>query len=359
MCAAIQSCLTAAAAQGKTVWFPAGTYYQSANFTLNGITVRGAGMWYTNLISTVAGSTFAGNIGFVLTGTGATVSDLHIESAVHTTRSTLGGKPFTLTNPCTNWTVQNVWITHTCTGFWMSGGVNGVIRGCRVRFTYADAININNTNSGPYAATNTLVELNHVRGSGDDGIAILSGTAATAMSTNNTIRFNTVAATWWGHNCDIAGGTGHVISDNYLADNAQFGCLTINLPGSFPMYPLTNTTISRNTIVRGGGNAYGQRRGAIWVFPGNQTISGVAFRDNVITGAIFRGIHLVGTSNQQLTFERNSVDHPGEIGILIESQAVGSGVFTSNTVRNLNSGFAAFTNSSANYAATLTGNSWQ
>ena len=232
--------------------------------------------------------------------------------------------------------------------------MNGTVRGCRVHFTYADGINLNRGSS------NNLVELNHVRGSGDDGMAILSETASTpTISTNNTLRFNTVSATWWGHNCDLAGGGGHVIEDNYLADNWRFGCFTINLPSAFPMYTVTSAIVERNTILRGGGNFSGQKRGGVWIFPGNQTISGVVIRDNEIRDSIFRGIHIVGTENQELTFERNLVDRPGEAGILIEAQAVGSGTFNNNIVSNLNSGFAAFTNSSANYVATLNGNSWQ
>ena len=354
--AAIASCITAAKTAGKSVFIPVGTYYQNANFTLDGVTVRGAGMWHTQLVGTVMGTSFAGNIGFVLKGSGATVSDMAIDSDAHTYRST-GGKPFTATyDNCTNWRVENVWITHTNVGFWLSRAVGGVIRGCRVRLTYADSININRGSS------NIVIEHNHVRGSGDDGIAILSETGASNpyISTNNTIRFNTVIATWWGHNCDLAGGGGHVIEDNYLADNVGTGCFTINLPSSFLMYPVTGAMIRRNTFVRGGGNyGSGQKRGAVWIYPGSTTISGVTFRDNEIRDAIFRGIHIVGSQSQSITFERNVIDHPGEDAIRIQTEANGAGIFTGNVVRNLNAGFSQFSNSGGtDYSVTLNGNSW-
>lgn len=354
--AAIQSCITAAKAQGKTVWMPAGTYYQTANFTLDGVAVQGAGMWFTNLVSTVAGTSFAGNVGFVLKGTGPRVSDMSITSTAHTTRGTTGGISITGTfNGLSGWTVENVWITHGEVGFWMSGVTGGTVRGCRVRNTYADAININRGSSS------NLVEHNHVRGCGDDGLAILSETANTpAISTGNTLRFNTVIANWWGHNCDLAGGGGHVIEDNWLADNAQVGCFTINLPSAYPMYAVTSAIIRRNTILRGGGNAYSQKRGAMWIFPGSTTIGGVFIRDNDIRDSIFRGIHLAGTQSQAITFERNVIDHPGENGVQVLFGVIGTGVFNGNIVRNLNATFVQFSNSAASpgYTVTLNGNTW-
>ena len=353
--AAIQSCITAAKAQGKIVWMPAGTFYHTAKFTLDGVAVQGAGMWHTSLISTSAGSSFGGNIGFHLTGAGPRVSDLFITSTAHTTRNTAGGKPLTSSyNTLSSWKVENVWITHTNVGFWMSGAMNGTVRSCRVRLTYADGINLNRGASG------NLVEHNHVRGLGDDGLALLSETDFTpTVSTNNTLRFNTVTAIWWGHNCDLAGGGGHLIEDNYLADNWGFGGFTINLPSAYPMYAVTNAIIRRNTILRGGGNAYGQKRGAIWIFPGNQTISGVFIRDNDIRDSVFRGVHLRGSQSQAITWERNVIDRPGEHGIEIPSDVLGSGVFTNNIVRNLNGGFVQFNNNGgADYSVTLSGNSW-
>jgi hypothetical protein len=358
---AIQNCITAAKAQGKSVWIPTGIYYQSANFTLNGVTVNGAGMWYTQLVGTQEGAdTFAGKIGFVLTGSGSTVTDMAIDDDAHVTRSASpgGGKPFTRGGTCTNWRVENVWITHTMCGFWMSGVTNGIVRGCRVRNTYADAINLNSGTS------NTLVENNHVRGSGDDGVAILSENSVSTISTGNTLRFNTVCATWWGHNCDLAGGGGHIIEDNYWADNADLGCFTINLPGSFPMHAITGATIRRNTILRGGGNLAGQKRGAAWLSAGSTTVSGVTFSDNLIQNSIFRGIHVTGSQSQQITFLRNIIDNPGspgvsnEAGVWIDSTATGTGTFTNNTVSNLTSGVTAFKNNSSTYTATQSGNSW-
>lgn len=347
--AAIQSCITAAKEQAKIVWMPAGRYYQTASFKLDGMTVRGAGMWHTSLISTVEGTTFAGNVGFVLAGSGSKVSDLFIESAAHTARTT-GGKPFA--GAATNWTVENVWITHTIVGFW-AGAEGSTVRGCRIRSTYADGINLHR------GAKNNIVEHNHIRGTGDDGLAVFSEKVA-AVCTNNILRFNTVIAPWWGHNCAIWGGDQTIVSDNYLADNAGSGNFAVNLSGEHPVHPVTDSNIIRNTFVRGGGCDFNQKRGAVWLFPNIAAITNLRIAENDILDPIFRGIDVVGAGSQAVTFERNMIDHPGEAGIYIGAQANGSGAFNSNTVRKLNSRFSAFENSGgADYTATLTRNSWR
>ncbi len=348
---AITNCINAAKAAHKTVWIPAGTYYQSDRFTLDGVTLRGAGMWRTELICTTEGNNWFGKIGFQLNGENPQVCDLYLDSEAHTSRSD-GGKGFT--GSANNWRIQNVWVTHTLCGLWFDGS-NGIMSGCRIHSTYADAINLNN------GARNNLIENNHVRGSGDDGIAILSETELKRPpSFHNVIRFNTVSAVWWGHNGDLAGGSGHVIEDNIFVDNAKFGVFTINLPGAFPMNPLSNSVICRNSFVRGGGNYAWQKRGAVWIYAGSTAINNVFFQDNLILNPIFRGIQLTGGESQNITFERNIIDSPGENAIQIESDATGSASFNSNTVRNLPKDFGALVNNSKDkFVLNQSKNSWQ
>ena len=105
---------------------------------------------------------------------------------------------------------------------------------------------------------------------------------------------------------------------------------------------------------------FSTRSAEIWILPGNATVSGVSIRDNDIRDAIFRGIQLMGTLSQSITFERNVIDHPGENGVQVTFGVTGAGVFNNNTVRNLNGGFVQFSNSatSPGYAVTLSGNTW-
>lgn len=348
---AIKKCIEAAKIARKIVWIPAGNYLQSDKFTLDGVAVRGAGMWRTLLTGTTEGQGWGGAVGFQMNGDGPKVADLAIDSAAHTRRSD-GGKVFS--GGPDNWRIENVWVTHSLTGPWLEGR-NGIMCGSRVRSTYADAINLNN------GASHNLIENNHIRGCGDDGIAVLSETEfKKPPSTGNQVRFNTVSAIWWGHNGDIAGGSGHVVQDNIFADNARMGVFTLNLPGGFAMLPLSDTLITRNSFVRGGGNFAWQRRGAIWTYADSAAISNVVFRENLILQPIFRGIHLTGGKKQDLTFERNLIEGPGEDAIALSGEIIGSASFKSNAVRNLSAKAKPLANASKpDFVVTQSGNSWQ
>lgn len=116
---AIQKCINAAKQRNKTVWIPRGTYYQSKRFILDGGTVRGEGMWFTSIIGNTQGTTFAGELGFELKGDEAKVCDLFMDSAVNTSRANSGTA--ISGGLATGWLIENIWGTHTGTGFWLGG----------------------------------------------------------------------------------------------------------------------------------------------------------------------------------------------------------------------------------------------
>ena len=64
--AAINNAVSAAAPQGKGVWIPAGTFIINSRLNLAGVSVRGAGQWYTPSAGT------AGKGGFFATGSDVT-----------------------------------------------------------------------------------------------------------------------------------------------------------------------------------------------------------------------------------------------------------------------------------------------
>jgi hypothetical protein len=128
---------------------------------------------------------------------------------------------------------------------------------------------------------------------------------------------------------------------------------------SYPGNIVTGVIISRNTIVRGGGNFANQYQGAINIYASYTNLSNIYFLDNYILSAIERGIVLSGSQQQVMTFARNVVDSPSGDGIDIVAGVTGSGTFTSNIVRNLNSGYSQFNNAAgAGYSVTNVGNSW-
>jgi hypothetical protein len=331
---AIQNCINAAQGAGKNVWIPSGIYLVNSQLSLpGGVKVFGAGMWYADLIGTVVNPYCPG---FSLNGTGSEVHDLYMDSSVNTSRANSGGR-FNGTTP-NQWVVQNVWMTHTGLFSWMDDAVNGQVNGCRVRFTYADGIHLDKN-----CSTNTISNC-HVRGAGDDGIAVLSSTNRSTVSHDNTVIYNTVVANWYAANCDLAGGYNNVISYNYFADSDTDGSLVINMPSSYPMYNTTGATIAGNTIVRGGGDGSNQKRGAIWIWPNwgyptsSPAITGVTFDGNFLTNSLWRGVQLAypyNTQSTSITFNNTTItgimNTTGD-GFDVDNTYVGTGTFNNNTV---------------------------
>ncbi len=307
---AILACLAVAKAQQKSVWIPGGVYHQSQRFIVEGpLVVRGAGMWHTEILGTSLGTDFAGNMGFELGGDGAEVSDLYLDCVAQTRRQGSNGKGFTLSGGASNRVVENVWITHTQTGFWMSTGAHGLIRNCRMRFTYADGININRGTS------HTVIEHCHVRGCGDDGIVTLSETERSdPPAVNNTLRNNTVSAIWWGQNLVLGGGSEHLVENNLLPGNALMAVFAINMTGAYPKHPTSDCIVRGNTLVHGGGNFVGQNRGAAWINASSTTVTDIVFEDNNIVSPLFSGIHIRGNSTQKIIFRNNRITDPGGSG---------------------------------------------
>jgi hypothetical protein len=340
---AIDKCIAVAKECSATVWFPPGVYHHSRPIRVDGLRLQGAGMWHTSLIGTAA------DCGFILSGENTHVADLLVESVAHQSRRDRGGKAFR-SRHANHWSVENVCIMHMNVGFWLSGASHGTIRGCRVYCTYADAINVNRSSH------HNVIEHNYVRGAGDDGIATLSEKKDPEPSAFNMIRRNTVIASWWGNNIDIAGGHGHVVEANYLADNSHSACIAFNLPSAYPMHPLTGAVVRGNTIVRGGGNFARQRRGAIWTLAGNAAISGVRIEDNRIVEPLFRALHLHGSARQEISFSGNRVDLPGECAIYIDKNVTGSLVVRRNQIHGLQLSGEVVVNSATGFKVLETDN---
>ncbi len=351
---AIKNCIAAAQAQGKTVWFPVGTFLQDEYFTLTGVRVQGAGMWHTTLSDTVgdAGTNGRGHFGFYLQGDGPGVSDMMLNSLENTRRQ--GNSPRPLFGRSNNWAVERVWITHTAYGMWLAGN-NGVVRDCRVRFTYADGINVNDGSA--HELNNVLVENNHVRGTGDDGIAVLAHMSSPGKVSQITVRHNTVIAPYWAANLDMTGGTDILMHNNVLADGGGF---VVNLPSAYGMEPLDNALFTYNKIMRcgyisGGG---GQRRGAIWILPNTSSLSDFRIENNVVEDALYHGIEIVGTQFQEILFKNNTINNSGRKAVSIGSSANGIGTFEDN-VSTGSSELPYFDNNSGTYTVVDDGsNSW-
>ncbi|MDB6019417.1 MAG: coagulation factor 5/8 type domain protein [Pedosphaera sp.] len=365
---AIQNCINAAQSQGKSMWIPSGTFYIKSlgGLTANGITIQGAGMWYSKIYRSVPlpNST---PLGAIFNVTSCTVRNFALDANAKSRLSAdgCGGGMDTGGN---NWVADSIWTQHTMSGFWASG-TGGTVQNCRLTSIWADGCNLNNVSLGGPVGNNLTASNNFVRGTGDDAIAINSvnyngTTTYTPMQTIKIVN-NTSIAMWGGKGVGIYGGGNHTVQNNYMSDTARYLGLGVGKFGANGS-DLTSATVSGNTVVRCGGNAYSQQQPALHIGNGGDgqstgNVGGATVSGNTINNSLYNAVGFSTCNN--INFQNNTINSPGLNGIVISPNfypaPTGSASITGNTVNGLATGMSAFLNLSGGFSATVTGNSWQ
>ncbi len=361
---AINSCFSAAQAQGKIAWIPPGTFYISAiNGGLNasGITIAGAGPWYSTIYRVVPNGNSQG-VANIITTTSSTLRDVSLDC---NGSSRAGYNNNGAVNFSGNgWLVDDVWIQHVTSAFWCAG-VGGTAQNCRVLSVWSDGGNFNNVQSASGIGMNLTYSNNFVRGTGDDAMAInsvnynVNGSTTTyyTMMSNITYVNNTAVAPWGGKGIGIYGGINDVVTNNLLCDTARYiglGVGKFGVNGS----DLLSATVMGNTVLRCGGNGYNQQQQAMMIGNGGdgQSVGLVAnayCASNTIIDALYSGVGFSTSTN--IVFQYNTILNPGLDGIAVGGGSLGSGVIgtaiiNSNTVTGLNSGQFVLTNAASGYA---------
>ena len=371
--AAIQNCINQAQSQGKTLWIPQGTFYVKGTdgLTAQGITIAGAGMWYSTIYRDVPVPNST-PLAALFSVTSCTVRDFHVDANA-VSRSTIGGDGGAMDTTGTNWVADGIWSQHTESGFWASG-TGGTVRNSRLTSIWADGINVNNVSLNASTGNNLTVTDNFVRGTGDDAIAINSVNYNTNSDGTNTyynpmtditVTDNTSIAPWGGKGIGIYGGSGHLVENNYISDTARYiglGAGRLGVNGS----DLLSATVSGNVVVRAGGNAYSQGQPALHIGNGGDgqntgTVDHVTATGNTVADSLYDAIGFSTSTNT--TLQNNTVTDPGRNGVVISPSfypaPTGSATITDNTVTGLKTGALAYANNSSGFTATLSGNSWQ
>jgi len=295
--AAFQSAISAASSQGKGVWIPQGLFLVTTRFTLNKLTVRGAGPWWSTVKATTNhGVGFFGQFApnpsvdvqlfdFAIVGDTNVRDDNAPDSGV--------GGAFN-----GNSLVQNLWIEHTKCGMWLDGPFSGFhVTGTTIRNTYADGINFH------LGISNSMVEQTILRNLGDDGLAVW---AEQQQDVKDTFRFNTIQVPVLANGIALYGGQDSTVTDNYVADTiCDGGGLQIgnryNAVGASG-----TTTFARNTLYRcGAPSRFGpQDCGSIWVWQSQGAFQGtVTFSQTVSTDSSYSAVTFWdGTYNENVIF---------------------------------------------------------
>jgi hypothetical protein len=320
--AAIQRAMDAGKTQNKPVFIPRGAFtLRSGPLKVSGVRLSGAGMWYAQLEGPAAQIKVSGNDN--------AFRDFAIFGEVQARRDSVPENAFDGPFGAGS-RVDNVWMEHHKVGMWIGKGdyagvpssalTDGlVVRGVRIRNTYADGINLCN------GSKNSVVEQSHLRGTGDDALASWSPANDGPAGANNVLRFNTVQAPWRANCFALYGGSDMRIEDNVCADTLLYPGILIST--TFSPHPFGGTTrIERNTLTRAGGPMYApQQHGAFKIFADTLDIQGVAVRDLRIESPTFSGVQVQGPRQvRELTLEGVTIDAPGTVGLLVNADGNGS-----------------------------------
>lgn len=327
--AAFNSCISAAAAQGKNVWIPAGRFILSNKLLLNvsNVKIQGAGIWYTYVYFST-NQQFSG--GILARASNVELSNFSMNTA-NNAREVYGSEP----NPLgqiykvykgfmgtygNNSYVHDVWVEHFECGFWIGGydppypvdaTKNMLISHCRIRNNYADGVNFSQ------GTNNSTVEQCSIRNEGDDGLAVWpaqdAGNSVDAI--NNTFRNNTIENNWRAGGIAIFGGTGHNINHNIVKDGVAGSAIrfTNDFSGFTFQYPGDVINVAENSFINCGTSydLWNQKRGAV-EFYANTGIFNLQFDNNDITNAQRDGVQIYGNNIHNIVLNNTTINGTGK-----------------------------------------------
>lgn len=352
------------------VWIPAGQWRQEQKILtddplnrgthnevgISNVTIRGAGMWHSQLYTltepqNVVGGInhpHEGNFGFDI-DKNTQISDIAIFGSGRIRGGDgnaeggvgLNGRFGTGTK------ISNVWIEHANVGVWVGrdydnipelwGPADGLeFTGMRIRNTYADGINFSN------GTRNSRVFNSSFRTTGDDALAVWANPyvkdRAVDIAHDNHFVNNTIQLPWRANGIAIYGGYDNSIENNLIYDTANYP--GIMLATDHDPLPFSGTTlIANNGLYRTGGAFWNedQEFGAITLFPATRDIVGVTIRDTDIVDSTYDGIQFKNGGgnmpNVAITNVRIDKSNNGA-GILAMAGARGNANLTNVTITN-------------------------
>jgi hypothetical protein len=352
------------------VWIPAGQWRQEKKILtddplnrgqynqvgISNVTIRGAGMWYSQLYTLTepqlaVGSInhpHEGNFGFDIDDN-TQISDIAIfgSGRIRGGDGNAEGGVGLNGRFGKNTKITNVWIEHANVGVWVGrdydnipdlwGPADGLeFSGMRIRDTYADGINFSN------GTRNSRVYNSSFRTTGDDSLAVWANRyvkdPAVDIAHDNHFVNNTIQLPWRANGLAVYGGYGNTIENNLVYDTMNYPAIMLATDHD-PLPFSGQTLIANNGIYRGGGVFWGEAQefGAITLFAATRDIPGVTIRDSDIYDSTYDGIQFKtgGGSTPSVAVTNVKVDKSNNgAGIRAHGGARGSATLTNVTITN-------------------------
>jgi hypothetical protein len=349
--------IQAAKASAKTVYIAAGTFQVSRHIVVDGVTVEGAGSWWSIVKGHQVTLSSPAPDGSVHTGVGfygkyapdggshdVHLSNFAIEGDVRERVDTdqvngIGGA-------LNDSTIDGLYIHHTKVGVWLDGPMNNVtVENTVIADQIADGINFHQ------GVTNSKVVNSLIRNTGDDGLAMWSqavGGQPGIVDANNLFDHDTVQIPSLANGIAIYGGRDNTVSNNIVADPVREGS-GLHAGSRFGSTPFAGyLRFTNNTTARAGSFELNWKigLGAIWLYAlegsltANIEVTGDNFLQNTynailivsdwpvkdrysISNVHFQDIHVDGTGTSVLsaraagnaTFQNVIARNVGAVGI--------------------------------------------
>jgi 3-phytase len=239
---AIQKAIDAAAASGKTVTVPAGTFRHDGLLKLHGVDIAGTGP-ASVLYATGAKQALQ------MTGNGGSITNLTLDSNATERSPGTAEEAKISVFEATNFEISNVRILNSMsTGMLIRSSSEGWIHHNEVISTGSDSIHMTR------GSHDIRVENNVVRESGDDSIAVVSY-GSQAPTHNIEITNNQIYDNLWGRGITVVGGKSVKIVNNLVDGNkAGYAGVYIASEADYNTLGVKNVLVQGNTILDTGGN---------------------------------------------------------------------------------------------------------
>ncbi|TKC77969.1 hypothetical protein FAZ69_32345 [Trinickia terrae] len=237
---ALQSAFNAAAAQGKSVYIPPGTYNHSGTLSVNGVNVSGAGS-QSKLVATNPDEET------IKLGSNSSLSNLETSVSAGNRSSQPDAAAIDVTG-------SNVSVSHVTTlgaasnGIRLDGATNAKISGNLVQGSNADGIALMNGSS------NNTIDGNEVYQAGDDSYSDDSYTFDGKQDSGNVFSHDLSLANSYGRSFALMGASGDTI-ENSVSDGSKWMGIVAGTDSNSRTLTGSNDTIKNNLVMNANGDA--------------------------------------------------------------------------------------------------------